>query len=81
MSAAAPINFHLPLIYSANAQSAEFKTQSDLRLNAWGSGHPGGANFVLADGSVRFIKDTTALPVLKALSTRRGGEIVNAEAD
>lgn len=81
MSAAAPVNFRLPLVYSASASPVEFKLQSDLRLNAWGSGHPGGANFVLADGSVRFLKETTALPVLKALGTRRGGEIMSAEAN
>ncbi|MBY0512823.1 MAG: DUF1559 domain-containing protein [Gemmataceae bacterium] len=37
------------------------------------SPHPGGANFLFADGSVRFLK-YTADPVLPALSTRAGGE-------
>jgi prepilin-type N-terminal cleavage/methylation domain-containing protein/prepilin-type processing-associated H-X9-DG protein len=41
------------------------------------SAHPGGVNLVLGDGSVRFIKETIALTVWRALSTRNGGEIVN----
>ena len=38
--------------------------------------HPGGVNVLLGDGSVRFIKDSIALSVWRALSTRNGGEIV-----
>ena len=44
----------------------------------FGSYHPGGANFALVDGSVRFIKETTDLRVLSALGTRAGGEVVSA---
>jgi prepilin-type N-terminal cleavage/methylation domain-containing protein/prepilin-type processing-associated H-X9-DG protein len=40
--------------------------------------HPGGVNILLGDGSVRFIKDSVALSVWRALSTRNGGEIVGA---
>jgi len=39
------------------------------------SRHPGGANFVLADGSVRFIADTIEHRVYRALSTKSGGEV------
>jgi prepilin-type processing-associated H-X9-DG protein len=41
--------------------------------------HPGGANFAMADGSVRFIKETIAFPIYQAVSTRSGGEIVSAD--
>jgi prepilin-type N-terminal cleavage/methylation domain-containing protein/prepilin-type processing-associated H-X9-DG protein len=50
------------------------------RLCAFGSGHPGGANFAFADGHVQFLKDSTSLPILQALSTRGGGEVVSADA-
>ncbi len=41
------------------------------------SAHAGrGANFALADGSVRFLSATTDLNVLHRLATRAGGEIV-----
>jgi prepilin-type processing-associated H-X9-DG protein len=38
--------------------------------------HPGGANFLFADGSVRFLGYGTAAPVIPALATRAGGEVV-----
>jgi prepilin-type N-terminal cleavage/methylation domain-containing protein/prepilin-type processing-associated H-X9-DG protein len=51
-----------------------------IRLNAFGSGHPGGANFAFADGSARFVSERIRLPILWALSTRSGGEVVSADA-
>jgi prepilin-type N-terminal cleavage/methylation domain-containing protein/prepilin-type processing-associated H-X9-DG protein len=39
--------------------------------------HPGGVNLSFGDGSVRFVKDTIALAVWRALSTRNGGEVVS----
>jgi prepilin-type processing-associated H-X9-DG protein len=38
--------------------------------------HPGGANFAFCDGSVRFLSYSAA-PVLPALATRAGGEVVD----
>ncbi len=48
----------------------------------WGmsSYHPGGANILLADGAVRFLKDSVALPTVWALGTRAGGEIISADS-
>jgi prepilin-type N-terminal cleavage/methylation domain-containing protein/prepilin-type processing-associated H-X9-DG protein len=40
--------------------------------------HPGGANVVFADGSVRFLKESISIRVLAALVTRAGGEVVSA---
>jgi len=39
--------------------------------------HPGGADWLFADGSVRFM-GYTAAPILPALATRAGGEVVDA---
>jgi prepilin-type processing-associated H-X9-DG protein len=50
----------------------------DQRVNAWGSGHTGGANFAFADGSVHFLANSTPLQILQMLSTRAGGEVVDA---
>jgi prepilin-type N-terminal cleavage/methylation domain-containing protein/prepilin-type processing-associated H-X9-DG protein len=44
---------------------------------AFGSLHPGGANFLFGDGHVRFISETIDLAIYRALSTRKGGESVS----
>ena len=50
------------------------------RVNSFGSLHPGGANFAMAAGSVRFIKQSIAQPTFQALGTRAGGEVISADA-
>ena len=45
-----------------------------------GSLHPGGANVVFMDGSVRFLRDTVALQVWLGLGTRAGGEVLSSDA-
>jgi prepilin-type N-terminal cleavage/methylation domain-containing protein/prepilin-type processing-associated H-X9-DG protein len=42
--------------------------------------HPGGANVLLGDGSVRFIKETVNQRAWAALATIRGGEVVSADS-
>jgi len=44
------------------------------------SNHPGGVNVGMADGSVKFIKDTVNLQAWWALGTRDGGETISADA-
>jgi prepilin-type N-terminal cleavage/methylation domain-containing protein len=39
--------------------------------------HSGGANFLNGDGSVRFVTYGIGQPVMEALSTRAGGEVIN----
>jgi prepilin-type N-terminal cleavage/methylation domain-containing protein len=41
--------------------------------------HPGGCQFLLGDGSVRFIKETVAPLVFQALATRAGGEVLGTD--
>jgi prepilin-type processing-associated H-X9-DG protein len=42
--------------------------------------HPGGANVLMADGSVRFLKNSTNIQTVWSLGSRAGGEIVSADA-
>jgi prepilin-type N-terminal cleavage/methylation domain-containing protein/prepilin-type processing-associated H-X9-DG protein len=50
-------------------------------LGQWGfrSRHPGGANFLFGDGSVKYIKNTTNTTVYRALGTVNMGEIVSSD--
>lgn len=45
-----------------------------------GSQHPGGANVLLADGHVRFIRESIAEEVWQALGTRNGGEGLSSDS-
>jgi prepilin-type N-terminal cleavage/methylation domain-containing protein/prepilin-type processing-associated H-X9-DG protein len=49
------------------------------RLSTMGSGHPGGANVCLADGSVRFVRDSIPLAILQAHCTRAGNEVASLD--
>jgi prepilin-type N-terminal cleavage/methylation domain-containing protein/prepilin-type processing-associated H-X9-DG protein len=44
------------------------------------SNHPGGANFLFADGSVHFVKSTINIKTYWALGTRAQGEIVSSDS-
>ncbi|MFO0954366.1 MAG: DUF1559 domain-containing protein [Isosphaeraceae bacterium] len=53
--------------------------------NSWSgrgfsSFHPGGANLGMADGSVRFIKQTVNQKTYNALGSRLGSEVISADA-
>ncbi|HMO14169.1 MAG TPA: DUF1559 domain-containing protein [Pirellulaceae bacterium] len=74
-STAVPLNYTTPATATANF------TFVDARLSAFGSGHPAGANFAFADGSTTFIADIIDYDTYRALSTRRGNEIIFGTLD
>lgn len=51
------------------------RVENPCDCNHFWSLHPGGANFVFADGSVRFLSYSAA-PVMVPLATRAGGEVI-----
>ncbi|QDU89846.1 hypothetical protein Pla175_32420 [Pirellulimonas nuda] len=81
LSAQGPINYQVPFSPGGSGSAASqadlgsrFASVRDQRLSAYGSGHPGGANFALADGSVQHLHQSAALGVLRALATRDADE-------
>ena len=42
--------------------------------------HPGGANVTMADGSVRFLKNTTNQVAIWGLASRAQGEVISADS-
>lgn len=84
LSSFAPVNYRIPFRFdnrpSEVSDQTAFASFETLRVSAWGSAHPGGANVSLADGSVRFLKETVSPEVLRALGTRAGGEVISADS-
>jgi prepilin-type N-terminal cleavage/methylation domain-containing protein/prepilin-type processing-associated H-X9-DG protein len=54
-------------------------TGSQPDFNAARSRHSGGVNVLFADGSARFLKDSVAINVWRALSTKDAGEVVSSD--
>jgi prepilin-type N-terminal cleavage/methylation domain-containing protein/prepilin-type processing-associated H-X9-DG protein len=71
LSTCVPINYQLP----PGTVTGSPNFPEDDRVCAFGSGHTGGANFCMADGSVQFLTNSLSLPTLQALGTRAGGEV------
>ena len=84
LSALAPINYRVPRSFSDRAgltpaagDMNSYLYYNDRRLCAFGSNHPGGANFALADGSTRFLNDMLSLADLQRLCVRDDGQTVS----
>jgi prepilin-type N-terminal cleavage/methylation domain-containing protein/prepilin-type processing-associated H-X9-DG protein len=65
-------------IYDANRSVHCWRNQ--VYIYAFKSFHPGGANFAMADGSVRFIKQSISPRTYNSLGSRAGGEIISADS-
>ena len=64
-------------VVCANAPGNKYGDQMCKR--AFGSNHTNGMNFVMADGSVRFISTSVSIPILRAAATMQGGEVANLD--
>jgi prepilin-type N-terminal cleavage/methylation domain-containing protein/prepilin-type processing-associated H-X9-DG protein len=72
-------------VLAPNPKYPNCSTAAPSTLNAPGtfnmsSFHPGGANMLMCDGSVKFLKDTVSLPTMWAIGSRAQGEIISSDA-
>lgn len=74
-SAFGPFNGHE---YLGPGSRPDYREASGIA--SFRSQHPGGAHFLYADGSVRFIKEGIARTVYRALSTRAHGEVLSSDS-
>jgi len=67
-----------PVYTNCNMESwgGDFDGPSMLNMSSY---HPGGANAAFADGSVRFIKSSTAMQVIWSLGSKAGGEVLSSD--
>ncbi len=84
-STALPLNYVAPGTKITANGSIIIKTGgSDLgnfaHWYSFRSLHPGGGNFAMCDGSVKFIKSTINMAAYQGLSTRNLGEVISADS-
>jgi prepilin-type processing-associated H-X9-DG protein len=60
-------------------QTSDFGCRGSYAAHGFKSRHPGGVNFLFADGSVHFLKNTINRVVIAALGSRNGGEVVSSD--
>ena len=71
---------------SVHNNDTTFPGYADVKGNNAGANdeifsfHPGGANVLFADGSVHFLKESTAVVVLRNLVTAAGNEVISADS-
>ncbi len=88
MSAYVPINYRVPANFS-NASAMvppvtdydSYLFYNDRRVCAFGSEHPTGANFALADASVRFISESITLINLQRAAVRNDEGFVSLDVE
>ncbi|MDX2036455.1 MAG: DUF1559 domain-containing protein [Isosphaeraceae bacterium] len=85
-STALPLNYLAPGVAIGGAfGSTRIATGASDTGTWWNwysfrSQHPGGGNFAMCDGSVKFLKSTVNFATYQALSTRGLGEVISADS-
>ena len=74
-----PINYEIPWAHGQPGAPGSIQAWwvfQDQRLSSFSSGHAGGANFTLSDGSVAFVNETLSQNILRLRCERSDGELV-----
>jgi prepilin-type processing-associated H-X9-DG protein len=68
-----PINWQNRSFAQGTAPYLKSNAQNSITFRSF---HPGGANFLLGDGSVRLVRDSIAMSIYMAMASRAGGETI-----
>jgi prepilin-type N-terminal cleavage/methylation domain-containing protein/prepilin-type processing-associated H-X9-DG protein len=83
-STALPLNYLAPGV-AITATGSIVRSSGGSDLGSWThwysfrSMHPGGGNFAMCDGSVKFIKTSINMGIYQALSTRAQNEVISSD--
>jgi len=68
-----------PPYYNCNMESwgGDFDAPGMYNMSSY---HPGGANAGFADGSVRFLKSSTSMPIMWALGSKAGNDVLSSDS-
>ncbi len=75
-----PINWNTSQAPSITFGDSNWNSRYSYASKGAKSFHAGGVNFLMGDGSVRFMKSSISLPTYCALGSRNGGEVVSADS-
>ena len=60
--------------------TCNFSCRESYSTRGFKSSHPGGANFLLADGHVQFLKASISPFTFNSLGSRAGGEVISSDS-
>ncbi len=69
-----------PPVPNCDSSTVANNTLQNPGMFGLASNHPGGANVVMLDGSVRFLKNSLSQPTLWALGSIAQGEVISADS-
>jgi prepilin-type N-terminal cleavage/methylation domain-containing protein/prepilin-type processing-associated H-X9-DG protein len=72
-----PPNSNYPGCNQSTGSSNAINQDGSYPMTSW---HPGGANVLLCDGSVHFLKNSTSLQTVWALGSRNQGEVLSSDS-
>ncbi len=62
------------VVYGINVQTSKYNNSNLFNDVSFGSQHPGGCQFAMADGSVTFVQESINMDVYKATASCDGNE-------
>jgi len=82
LGTAVPINWETLRVPASGTPfgTSDFQNRFSYASKGLKSKHPGGVNVCMADGSVKFMKNSTNIATMAALGSRNGQEVISSDA-